>query len=63
MGLPLPLSGQTDSNRWQLDSKTEKVTSLSPGRGTLTNKDTQNSYLNHFSMLFLVYRVKDFVIA
>jgi len=24
--------------RWQLDSKTEKVTSLSPGRGTLTNK-------------------------
>jgi len=26
------------SNRWQLDSKTEKVPSLSPGRGTLTNK-------------------------
>jgi len=25
-------------NRWQLDSKIEKVTSLSPGRGTLTNK-------------------------
>jgi len=25
-------------NRWQLDSKTEKVLSLSPGRGTLTNK-------------------------
>jgi len=25
---------------WQLDSKTEKVTSLSPGRGTLTNKCT-----------------------
>jgi len=36
-GLPLPLSGWTSSNRWQLDSKTEKVTSLSPGRGTLTN--------------------------
>jgi len=28
----------TSSNKWQLDSKTEKVTSLSPGRGTLTNK-------------------------
>jgi len=25
-------------NRWQLDSKTEKVISLSPGCGTLTNK-------------------------
>jgi len=24
------------NNRWQFDSKTEKVTSLSPGRGTLT---------------------------
>jgi len=33
------LSGyKTGSNRWQLDFKTEKVTSLSPGRGTLTNK-------------------------
>jgi len=30
------LSGYTGS-RWQLDSKTEKVTSLSLGRGTLTN--------------------------
>jgi len=28
----------TGSIRWQLDSKTEKVTSLSLGRGTLTNK-------------------------
>jgi len=36
--LPLPLSGSTGSNRWQLDSKIEKVTSLSPSRGTLTNK-------------------------
>jgi len=36
--LPLPLSGKTDSNRWQLDSMTEKVSSLSLGRGTLTNK-------------------------
>jgi len=36
-GLPLSLSSSTGSNRWQLDSKTEKVTSLSPGRGTLTN--------------------------
>jgi len=26
------------SNRWQLDSKTEKVPLLSPGRGTVTNK-------------------------
>jgi len=26
------------SNRWQLDAKTEKVTSLFPVRGTLTNK-------------------------
>jgi len=30
--------GYTGSNRRQLDSKTEKVTSLSTGRGTLTNK-------------------------
>jgi len=37
-GLPLPLSGYTSSNRWQLDSKAENVTSLSPDRGTLTNK-------------------------
>jgi len=36
--LPLPLSGYTGSNRWQLDSKTEKVTSLFPGRSNLTNK-------------------------
>jgi len=32
------------SNRWQLDLKTEKVTSLSSGGGTLTNKI--NEYLN-----------------
>jgi len=37
-GLPLLLSGKTGSNRWQLDSKTEKVTTLSPGRDILTNK-------------------------
>jgi len=36
--LPLPLSGLTDSTRRQLDSKTEKVPLLSPGRCTLTNK-------------------------
>jgi len=30
--------GQTDSNKWQLDSKTAKVPSLSSGPGTLTNK-------------------------
>jgi len=28
----------TGSNTWQLDSKIEKVTSLTPGRGILTNK-------------------------
>jgi len=33
--LAAPLTG---SSRWQLDSKSEKVTSLSPDRGTLTNK-------------------------
>jgi len=37
-GFPLPLSGLTDSNRWQLDSKIEKVLLLSPSGGTLTNK-------------------------
>jgi len=45
-GLPLPLSGYTGSNRWQLDSKTEKVPSLTPDRGILTyeflNLPTQN---------------------
>jgi len=30
------LSGKTGKNRWQLNSKTEKVTSLSPGRDSLT---------------------------
>jgi len=30
------MSGETGSNRWQLDSKTEKVTLLSPGRDILT---------------------------
>jgi len=36
-GLPLPLNGYTGSNRWKLDSKPVKVTSLSPGRGHLKN--------------------------
>jgi len=36
-GMLLPLSGKTSSNRWQLDLKTEKIPSLSPGRGTLAN--------------------------
>jgi len=36
-GLPLLLSGSTSSNRWQLDSKTKKALSLSPGQDTLTN--------------------------
>jgi len=30
-----PLSAQTGSNKWYIDSKTEKIPSLSPGRGTL----------------------------
>jgi len=35
----LPWSGQTDSNRWPLNSKIKKVPLLSPaGRVTLTNK-------------------------
>jgi len=38
IGFPLPLRGQTGSIRWQLDSKAEKLTLLSSGRGTLTNK-------------------------
>jgi len=29
---------KTGSNRWQLDSRIEKIPSLSPGRGTLANK-------------------------
>jgi len=33
MASTVPLSGKTGSNRRQLDSKTEKVTSLSPDRG------------------------------
>jgi len=36
--MPLPLSDSTGSNRWQLNSKIEKITSLSLGRGALTNK-------------------------
>jgi len=46
MGLSLPLSGYTGNNRWQLNSKTEKVPSLSPGRGTLTNKWLLKIYLS-----------------
>jgi len=35
----IDLCGNTaGSNRWQLDMKTKKVPSLSPGRGTLINK-------------------------
>jgi len=30
------MSGYTGSNKWQLDSKTEKVPSLSPGQGPAT---------------------------
>jgi len=30
-GMPLPLTGKKDSNRLKLNSKTAKVTSLSPG--------------------------------
>jgi len=36
-------------NRWQFDSKTEKVpTSLSPDRGTLMNKRVHNQGQNNF---------------
>jgi len=40
MGLLLPSSGLTSRNSWQLDSKTEKVPSMSPDQGTLTNMGT-----------------------
>jgi len=47
MGLPVPKSGYTSSNRWQLDSKTEKVLSLPPGRDTLTNNEqVPSTYMN-----------------
>jgi len=32
-------SGKTDNNRWQLDSTTAKITSLSPGRNDLANNE------------------------
>jgi len=39
---------------WQLDSKTEKVTSLSPGRGNLTNKRAkQTSTDPEYNFIFL----------
>jgi len=41
MGFTLPLSGLTGNNRWQLDLKTEKVTSLSPGQSNLENKQAK----------------------
>jgi len=44
MGLPLPLSGLTGSNGWQLDSKIEKVPLLSPGQGALTNESLYNCW-------------------
>jgi len=37
-GIASTIEWLASSNRWQLDSKTEKVTSLSPSRGALTNK-------------------------
>jgi len=40
---------KTGSKRWQLDSKTEKVT-LSPGQGRLSRQI--NEYLNLRSILF-----------
>jgi len=36
--IALTLSSSTGCNRWQLDSKTEKVTSLSTGQSILINK-------------------------
>jgi len=47
----IALNGQTGSNRWQLDSKNEKVTSLSPGRGNLVNKRAKN-YKTAVSSIF-----------
>jgi len=44
MELPLPMSGETGSNMWQFDSKTEKVPSLSLGQGTLTNTWVPKTY-------------------
>jgi len=40
----------TGSNRWQLDSKIEKVHSLSSGRGTLTNKRVAKPNLQGVSL-------------
>jgi len=37
VGLPLPLSDETGSNRWQLDSKTENIPLMFPGGGSLKN--------------------------
>jgi len=58
--LPLPLSGKTGSNRWQLDSKTEKVTSLFPGRSTLTNNyltESRSSIMKELQkQVYIVYR-------
>jgi len=39
IGMYLPLSDLTGSNRWQVDQKTKNIPSLSPGQNTLTNSE------------------------
>jgi len=40
---------------WQLASKNEKILAVSPGRGTLTNKQTIEVYF----LFFVIYRSLD----
>jgi len=51
--MPSTLSGKTDSNRWQFDSKTEKDPLLSPGQGTLTNKGASTKYQLSISPIYI----------
>jgi len=39
--VPLPLSGETGSYRWQFGSKTTKVTLQFPDQGNLANKQAK----------------------
>jgi len=54
MGMPLSfeLLDSISSKRWQFASKTEKVTSLLPGRGNLANKRAKTA---NFSCKFDLY--------
>jgi len=49
------------SNRWQLDSKTEKVTSLSLGYGTLANKwaSAKLQFLSSYQVPTFFIRIKN----